>query len=74
MHRNRQEVETITASAVRQLTGRYKGVARDHQKAKECEFYESGFCELYGEKCTGYDEDDCVDDYDPYLSGDIEEW
>ena len=48
---------------------------RDYKKTKECEFYNNGFCEMYDKKCTGYDEDDCVDDdYDPYLSGDIEEW
>ena len=47
---------------------------RDYKKTGECEFYNNGFCEMYDKKCTGYDEDDCVDDYDPYLSGDIEEW
>lgn len=47
------------------------------KRTPDCEYYEKGKCSVYNTKCCGYDDEDCpaaIDNYDPYLSGDIEEW
>jgi hypothetical protein len=48
-----------------------------NKRTPDCEYYENGKCSVYNTKCCGYDNEECpvaIDNYDPYLSGDIEEW
>lgn len=45
--------------------------------SEECDYYKNGKCTIYNSKCVGIDNENCpivVEFYDPYASGDCDEF
>ena len=68
---------------MKRKTTRYRNTTGYRNKGTlDCEYYEKGYCSYYDfgkkSKCCGLDDtEECpvaIDNYDPYLAGDIEEW